>query len=255
MGATTNPMDLTGRSILVTGATSGIGRETAILLSRLGARLALVARDRGRLDGVAEGLEGSGHLVEPIDLSDTETIAARVKEIGKRAGGLHGLVHAAGVHSMQPLRTLEPADLDLVMRVNVSSAVQLARGFRHKETVAAPAGVVFLASVVAQVGQPMVSAYAASKGAIVALTKSLALELAREGIRVNCVAPSLVRTAMTEKILRDLDGPQIASIESMHPLGIGEPRDVANAIAFLLADTGRWITGTTLAVDGGYTAQ
>ncbi len=250
-----NPMDLTGRTILVTGATSGIGRATADLLGRLGARLVLVARDRGRLEGVAAELEGSGHLVEPLDLSEPEAIAARVKDVGRRAGGLHGLVHAAGIHAMQPLRTLEAAEFDRVMRVNVASAIQLVRGFRQKGVVAPASSVVLLASIVGQVGQPGIAAYAASKGAIIALTKSLAMELAREGVRVNCVAPSLVRTPMTDQLLRNLGEEQVASIEEMHPLGIGDPLDVAHAIAFLLAETGRWITGTTLVVDGGYTAR
>lgn len=253
--ASVNPMDLTGRAILVTGASSGIGRATALLLGRLGARPVLVARDRGRLEAVASELQGSDPVVETLDLSDLAAIAGRVKELARGVGGLHGLVHAAGIHAMQPLRMLEPPDVDAVLRVNVAAAVQLVRGFRQKGVVARPASVVLLASVVGLVGQPGVAAYAASKGAVIALTKSSALELAREGIRVNCVAPSLVRTPMTDQILGNLDPAQVAAVEAMHPLGLGEPADVAHAVAFLLADTGRWITGTTLVIDGGYTAQ
>src|SRR5262245_44226806 len=98
MMSNTNPMDLTGRTILITGASSGIGRETALLLGRLGARLVLVARVQGRLAEVAEGLEAPNHLFEPLDLMGVEEIADRVKDLGRRVGGLHGLVHAAGVH-------------------------------------------------------------------------------------------------------------------------------------------------------------
>ena len=112
-----------------------------------------------------------------------------------------------------------------------------------------------MSSVMGIVGQPGIAAYSASKGAVMALCKSLALELAHHEIRINCVAPAVVMTEMSTKFHQQLTPEQVARIESMHPLGIGTPRDVANAVAFLLADTGRWITGSTLVVDGGYLAQ
>ena len=104
-------------------------------------------------------------------------------------------------------------------------------------------------------GQAGVSAYSASKGALISLTKSLALELAGENIRVNCVAPGVVNTEMSDKLFSFMTEQQIEGIKKMHPLGFGTPRDVANAISFLLADTSRWITGSVLVVDGGYTAH
>ena len=106
-----------------------------------------------------------------------------------------------------------------------------------------------------QVSRPGLTAYSASKGALSSLVKPLALELAREGIRVNCLAPAMVRTEMMESVFQNMSSEQLAQLEQKHPLGFGEPRDVANAAAFLIADTGRWITGTTIFVDGGYTAQ
>lgn len=250
-----NPMNLSGRTVLVTGASSGIGRETAILLSRLGSRVVLVGRNPGRLEEVAGCLDGDGHIAEALDLADLGAIAGRLKSIADSAGRLDGLVHAAGVHAMVPLRALEPEDVDAVFRVNADAAFQLVRGFRQKGVAARPASVVLLASVAGLAGQAGVSAYAASKGAVIAFTRSAAMELAREGIRVNCVAPSLVRTPMAEKILQSLDDGQRSAVEGMHPLGLGQPGDVANAVAFLLADSGRWITGTTIVVDGGYLAH
>ncbi|WZO99623.1 SDR family NAD(P)-dependent oxidoreductase [Isosphaeraceae bacterium EP7] len=250
-----NPMDLSGRTVLVTGASSGIGRETAVLLSQLGARLILIARDRARLEETALRLAGAGHIIESHDLSEPEPIMGWVKELGRRVGGLNGLVHAAGLHSIVPIRMLEPGELDGLWRINVAAAVQLVRGFRQKGVASRPSSVVLLASITGLTGQPGVSAYAATKGALIAFTKSAAMEMARENIRVNCVAPSLVKTAMTDRILKNLDEGQRSAVELLHPLGLGEPVDVANAIAFLLAETGRWITGTTLVVDGGFTAQ
>lgn len=250
-----NPMDMSGRLVLVTGASSGIGRETAVLLSRLGARLILIARDQGRLDETLATLEGGHHVAETIDLTDVGQIPGRIVELGQRHGKLSGLVHAAGVHLMQPLKLMEPEEFQRVLTINVVAAAQLVKGFRHRSVVANPASVVLLSSVLGLVGQPSISAYGASKGAVAAMTKSLALELARENIRLNCIAPSMVRTPMTDRIFQSLGGELSAGIEKMHPLGLGLPLDIAYAIAFLLAETGRWITGTTLVVDGGYTAH
>ena len=131
----------------------------------------------------------------------------------------------------------------------------LAKGFRQKGVHTDSGSIVLMASVMGLVGAVGRSVYCSSKGAVVGLTKSLALELARDGLRVNCVAPAFVATSMFQEMKTQLGAEQIGAIESAHPLGIGEPRDVAHAIAFLLADTGRWITGTTLVVDGGYTAH
>lgn len=250
-----NPMDLSGCTILVTGASSGIGRETAILTSRLGARLLLVARNQERLTRTLEQLEGTGHHMQVIDLAQTGQLLGWLKEMAREIGPLHGLVHSAGVHSTRAIRFLTEEALSEVMTVNVGAAVALVRAFRQKGVWATNSSVVLISSVMGLVGQPGVAAYCASKGAIVALTKSLALELASDGIRVNCVAPGQVKTEMTDRQWEGLSTDQKAVIAAMHPLGIGTALDVANAIAFLLADTSRWITGSTLVVDGGYTAR
>lgn len=253
---TVNPMDLTGRRILVTGASSGIGRETSILLSKLGAKLLLVAR---RADALAETerlLEGNGHRSVPYDLTATDGIPAWMKALATEGGPLSGLVHSAGIQAMRPLRVMTQAHLDDMMRINLGAAVALAKGFRQKGVVREGGGsIVLVASIMGLVGQPGIAGYAASKGAVVALCRSLALELAPERIRLNCVAPAYIHTEMAEKLRDTLTAEQLGAIESMHPLGMGTPLDVANAIAFILADTGRWITGTTLVVDGGYTAR
>lgn len=250
-----NPMELENRTILVTGASSGIGRETAILLSQLGARLILVGRRPEQLESTLALLEGASHQLHVFDLLDVDDIPRWMKEITRASGPLHGLVHSAGVQITKPLRMLTSSDIDKVMKINVTASFGLIKGFRQKGICANPASVVLISSVMGLVGQPGVSAYSASKGALVTLAKSLALELAKENIRVNCVAPAVVNTEMSEKMISALTPEQVTQIEVMHPLGIGYPRDVANAVAFLLADTGRWITGTTLVVDGGYTAH
>lgn len=251
-----NPLNLDGHRILVTGASSGIGRETAVLLSKLGASLLLVARNADRLAETEHLLEGSGHRVEVFDLTSLTEIPIWLKGLAAKCGPINGMVHSAGTHFIRPLRVLTPESLDEAMRINLYSAAALVKGFRQKNVrVQGGASVVFLASVMGLVGQAAVSAYAASKGALIALGKSMASELASEGIRVNCVAPGLVKSEMTDRFLASLTAEQAVAIEKMHPLGIGSPVDVAYAVAFLLANTGRWITGTTMIVDGGYTAQ
>lgn len=248
-------LDLNGRTILVTGATSGIGRETAILASRHGARIAMVARRKDALEDVTALLEGGGHLTVPYDLTDTEGIPALVRGIADQLGGLDGLVHAAGAHSTMPLRNVNTAAVRDLFALNVTTAFMLAKGLRQKQVRKISSSIVFLSSAVGLVGQPGVSVYSATKGAIVSMTKSLALELAREGIRVNAVCPGVVNTAMTRGLKDTIGQDSFQTVTDAHPLGIGEPADVANAILFLLSPASRWMTGSALTVDGGYTAQ
>jgi len=247
-------MDLSGRTVLVTGASSGIGRATAVLLSRLGARLALGGRDSERLERTFCELAGEGHVVAPQNLEQVEEIAPWMQALADRMGKLHGLVHCAGIQLRLPARYVAPADAERVMRVNWLAALELARAFRRKTTRSTPARIVFLASVAATVGSPSLSAYASSKGALLSLARSLALEFADEGITVNCVTPGIVRSEMTSETEKRMSPEQFARLSALHPLGLGDGSDVAAAVAYLLADTGRWITGASLVVDGGFSA-
>jgi NAD(P)-dependent dehydrogenase (short-subunit alcohol dehydrogenase family) len=250
-----NPLDLTARRVLVTGASSGIGQAAARLLSRLGARIVLVARDRQRLDAAAQSLDGSGHLLRTFDLADSAEIPGLIAELTAADGPLDGLVHCAGIHGAAPLRALEARRCEEILRINVTSAAMLAKGFARKGCHSDGGAIVFLASVAGITGQAGIAAYAASKAAITGLTRALAIELAPAGIRVNCIAPGMVETGMTERFRRKLTPEQNAAIDDAHPLGTGRPEDVASSVAFLLADTARWITGHTLVVDGGYSAR
>jgi NAD(P)-dependent dehydrogenase (short-subunit alcohol dehydrogenase family) len=190
-----------------------------------------------------------------MDLEQIHIIPSWLKKVSGQYGPLDGLVHCAGMQLIRPLRFLKEDDVTKIVRVNLEASIALAKGFRHKAVRAEYAGIVFVSSVVGLVGQSGTAAYSASKGALISLTKSLSLELAQEHIRVNCVAPAVVNTEMTARFKAELTEEQFAAIEKMHPLGIGEALDVSYAIAFLLGDTGRWITGTTLVVDGGYSAH
>jgi 3-oxoacyl-[acyl-carrier protein] reductase len=248
-------LGLAGRRILVTGASGGIGSAVARAASGQGARLALVGRDTATLGATLGALQGEGHVVVEYDLADLDGIPALVRTIADGWDGLDTVVHAAGVHSARPLQTIDGAHVAEMMASNVASAIMLAKGFRHKLVMRTAPSMVLVSSVVATVGQSGISAYAASKGAVSALARSLAIELAREGIRVNAVEPGIVMTAMTEKLQATVGAQAWATVEHAHPLGLGRPEDVANAILFLASDAASWITGTSLVVDGGYTAQ
>jgi NAD(P)-dependent dehydrogenase (short-subunit alcohol dehydrogenase family) len=250
-----NPLDLTDRTILVTGSSSGIGRGCAELLGSLNARLVITGRDRGKLEETFSLLVGKDHCIETFDLSATDEIVDWIRRIVGRVGPLHGFVHAAGKQLVAPIRTLSPAALEDQMRTNIYSSLMLARGFSQKGCFVRGGSIVFISSIMAILGKPGLSAYCASKAGLLGLTRSLALELAREQVRVNCVTPAIVETRMSSALKELMLPAQWTALEEAHPLGFGTPRDVANATAFLLADTGRWITGTALVVDGGYSAQ
>lgn len=250
-----NPMALDGRTVLVTGASSGLGRAISILISRLGGRVVLVARSEERLAETMMLLEDGEHRIEPFDLTELDAIPGWMKKLAAEVGTFDGLVHSAGLHATLPLRVLKPSRLDELMKVNVSAAMALTKGFRQRGVRAEQGSVVYLSSVSALAGSAGNAGYSATKGALVSMCRSLAMELASEQIRVNCLAPGWVPTELAAKAEATLEEAQLQAISDMHPLGLGRPDDVANAAAFLLAETGRWITGQTLVIDGGYTAH
>lgn len=250
-----NPLDLTDRVVAVTGASSGIGLAVAVLLSKLGARVVLIGRNIGRLSAASGQLEGIGHRTEEIDLSDLDSLTVAIRRISLEMGPLSGLVHCAGTQLTRPLRMLNSAEINSLMHVNVNAALMLAKAYRQKGVHTEPGSIVFMSSVMGLVGVPGNALYCASKGALSSMARALALELAGEGIRVNAIAPGYVRTPMLQALEDSIGTEKLLEIERMHPLGLGEATDVAHAVAFLLADTSRWITGTTLVVDGGYTAR
>jgi NAD(P)-dependent dehydrogenase (short-subunit alcohol dehydrogenase family) len=248
-------LDLGGRRVLVSGASSGIGRAVAIMLSSLGADIVLCGRDEKRLEATRDAMTEGNHLMAPFDLAENlGEIPAWLKSITVEHGPLNGLVHCAGIESTIPVRQVDPESLENVFRINTKAALLLARGLCHKKSFRLPCSIVFISSVMAMTGRPAKSIYSASKGALNAMARSLSVELARKSIRVNTICPGQVQTEMDEAMRQRLGGKLYEQIVEAHPLGLGKPEDVASCVAFLLSDMSRWITGTSLVVDGGYTA-
>jgi NAD(P)-dependent dehydrogenase (short-subunit alcohol dehydrogenase family) len=248
-----NPLDLTGKTILVTGASSGIGRSIAGVLAKLNARLVIQGRDQPRLDAVRNELHNSSlHLASAFSFTgDDAAVVAWLKQLTSGATGLfHGMVHSAGVSQTVPLRVISRAHIDAIFQPNVYAALALLKAASWKSVCADDSAIVLLSSVASVAGFSGLSAYAASKGALNALARSASLELAPRRIRVNCVAPALTETPMVGLAREELPG-DFARNEQKQFLGVLDPEEVAVAVSFLLSPAARHITGTTLVMDGG----
>jgi NAD(P)-dependent dehydrogenase (short-subunit alcohol dehydrogenase family) len=240
---------LDGRVALVTGASRGIGAATAEALDAAGARVVLVARDKDALDAVASGLEHDP-FVAPADLSDPDE-AGRVARLAvETTGGVDVLVNNAALAVRLPTVATDAEVIDRLYAVNVRAPLLLVSALVASMAERGHGSVINVSSVSGLVGTPRRAAYAATKGAIDAVTRSLAAELGPLGIRVNSVAPGVVDTAMWEANRR-VPG-VIEAVEALTPLGRwGAPADVADVIVFLASDAARFVTGMTVTADGG----
>jgi NAD(P)-dependent dehydrogenase (short-subunit alcohol dehydrogenase family) len=246
-----NTENFSGRKILLAGATSGLGCAIARGLAQMGASLILTGRDQNRLNELKQNLTGS-HQAMLLDLSDPQQIESQLNQ--DLLKDLYGICFCAGVVETRPLKLMKPVQFLQHMQVNSFSALELARLLTQKQFMPAEGSLVFVTSIYSTIGAPGQSAYCASKGALAAASRALAVELAPRNIRVNCIAPGFVATDMTMQKSR-LSESQLQAIVDKHPLGAGSEDQVARAAAFLLSPANRWITGTELCVDGGYTAQ
>jgi len=250
-----NPFLLSGRRILVTGASSGIGRGIAILLSQLGAQVICNGRNEKRLKETFNALSGTGHASEVFNLNDIEAIQPWMLGISNKHGKLWGVVHAAGIQQTIPAAMVNKEKFEQVFTINTEAAFFLAKTFFSPSIRDENGGsIVLISSIMSLVSQAAISSYSVSKAALSGLAKSLAVEFAPKKIRVNCISPAYVRTPLLDDMIRKWSEAQFEEFKKRHPLGLGEIQDIANAAAFLLSDASRWITGTNLVVDGGYTA-
>jgi len=244
-----NPFSLAGKRVLVTGASSGIGRQTAISCAGMGAAVTVTGRDSARLAATLAELEGQGHSAVEADMQ----LAEGVTRVVDACGELDGVVHAAGIVKLVPLRLISEKHIQELFAINVNAPMLLTRGLVAKRRIAAGGSVVFISAIASHVGPVATSVYSATKAALLGAMRSAALELVKQKVRVNCIAPGYVRSPMLDRLESTSAG--IEARYDYAPLGLGEPEDVANAAVFFLSDASRWITRNYFMLDGGMTAQ
>ncbi len=241
-------INLSGKHLLITGASSGIGRSTSILCSNLGAVLTICGRNEQRLENTLANLSGAGHEAVCFDQTCHEDINRVVDTLPL----LDGLVYCAGIQESCPTKNININVLNKLLSTNYTSTVLLNTLIMQKKKIKKGASIVFITSVAAirypEIGNAV---YSSSKAALLSYARVLALELSRRYIRVNTVSPGMVCTPMQKQF--DIEPEQFQADMLKYPLGYGEPEDVANAVAFLLSDAAKWITGSDILLDGGLT--
>lgn len=251
--ASENPYDLTDRAALVTGASSGLGRHFALLLARAGAKVAVTARRLDRLAALTAEIEGFDGRAVPIglDVTDPASVAAAVTAAEEELGAIAILVNNAGTVVVKPALEHTVEDWDAVVDTNLKGAWLVAREVAsHMARLGHGGSIVNIASILGSVVTQRMPSYCASKAALIHLTKALALELARHGIRVNAIAPGYYETAMNRDWLNSEAGR--AMIKTIPQRRVGRLDDLDGPLLLLASDASRYMTGTVLTVDGGH---
>lgn len=246
-----NPFSLEEKTILVTGASSGIGRQCAINCAQMGARVVAVGRNQERLDAVVSAMEGNG-MSYSFDLAKTDEIKGLVSKVVEENGKLDGFIHAAGIEVTNPVKFLKSEEFEILYRINSLSAFEIIKHLGIK-TFNKGGSIVLISSILSVIARKGLSAYAASKGALVSAARVMALEMASREIRVNTISPGTILTPMMQNALNAMSDEDREKRIDGFPLGLGTTDDVANLCVFLLSDASRWITGQNLVIDGGYT--
>jgi len=241
-----NPFSLTGKTVLVTGASSGIGRSIAVTVSKMGGRVIATGRNLERLQETLSLMEGEDNRIETADLTATDDI----QRLAAAVPALDGIVHCAGVGSTMPAKMLTADGIDAVMHANFNSAALLQAALLSGKKVNRGASIVVVASKAADYPSVGNAVYSASKGALISYAHCLAMELAPRSIRVNCICPAMVWTALATQ--GEFTEEQLKAAEQAYPLKrFGRPEDVANLAVYLLSDASEWMTNSCIDITGG----
>lgn len=245
-----SPFSLQDKTILITGASSGLGRAIAVATSHMGASLILMGRNEERLNATLEMCKKGNHTLSVLDLNDSDKANDFVATVQK----LDGIVNSAGIVNTQLFSFLKEDSLKEVMDTNFFAPVLFIQKLVKKKKINSGSSILFLASIagttITNLGY---SSYSASKAAITGIAKTMALELASKRIRVNCLLPGMIRTELLNSI--DSSSEDLKNDEANYPLGYGDPEDVAHATVYFLSDASKWVTGTNMLLDGGLTLR
>lgn len=233
---------LDGKTVLVTGASKGIGQAVALACAGAGAQLIISGRDQERLEATLNELPGTGHRALPAELTDAEA----VKQLAIDCGPIDGVVHSAGVSCLVPMRLLSESLLREVLDINYVAPTMLTRHLLSRQSIRPGSSIIFISSIAALTGTVGLGPYAGSKAALIGTLRPLALELAKRKIRANALCPGLVETPMISS-----DKSLYEESRKHYPLGVGQPEDVAMACLYLLSAASNKVTGQAFSMDGG----
>lgn len=244
-----NPFSLKGKRILVTGASSGLGRGISVACSRIGADIVITARNEERLKETLSLMDGSGHQIFTADMMDNNAIIG----LADKLPVLDGLVLCAGITRTLPVKHISEDAIHEVMQTNLLSSMLLIPALIKRKKIMQGGRIVFISSIDTFNVNKGNSIYSASKGGVNSFAKVAALELAKQNITVNCIQPGFVPSSFLDKGI--ITESQIEEERKRYPLGFGEPSDIANGVIYLLSDAAKWVTGSILTIDGGVTLK
>ena len=251
-----NPFTLKNKNILITGASSGIGKQCAISCSKMGANIILIARDKERLQETLSQLGTGNHLYYSLDITNYEEIEPIVKDAVLKIGKISGFIHSAGIEMTLPLKMMKPEKYEKLFAINTIVGFEFARILSKKKYIESNcSSFVFIASIMSVVANAGLIGYCASKGALVSGVRAMAIELSTKNIRANCISPGYIQTEMMKKAELNMSDKEKYELKKNFLLGLGKPDDIANACIYLLSDASKWVTGTNMIVDGGYCAR
>lgn len=241
-----NFIDFSEKTILVTGATSGIGFEVCNQISKYGGNIIGIGRNDNKLEEMKKNISGFEGIC--FDLEKLDNIEELIEKINIP---LDGIIHAAGIVQLQPIKFIDIELVNKIRTINYDSIVLIISKLLKKKAIKKESSIVFISSIAGEVGMKGNAIYSATKAALNSTAKVLASELASQGIRVNTIAPGQVETELTKQIAEQVSSEAIEIDKKKYPLGYGSPEDVSNLALFLLSEKSRWITGTTVTIDGG----
>lgn len=252
-----NPFTLEGKVIVISGAASGIARQCAVSCSKMGAKLILLdMNEEGLKETMAMVDRPENHYMACVNLLDYERVSQVVKEGVEKAGRITGVLNCAGISTTNLFKLTKPEELDKFFKVNVYTGYFLTQECAKMGNFSKEGGsIVFFSSVAGSFGEVGKTTYGMTKASLLNLAKHLACELSRKKIRVNSISPGAIETPINMNLPHMKDPEKRATLEAQHLLGLGKTDDIANACIYLLSDASRWVTGTNLFVDGGFSAR